>query len=123
MNSILDEINEIYKININTTKYLKKIKEKYKNELKNFEYADNINDIIQNKNIFIRYINVKGKLYYGGIYYKTINKNNKFYILLINKFKKIWEIAFDDHFIFYTKILNDNDNKREFFKNILEKFN
>lgn len=123
MGFILDEINEIYKININTEKYFKKIKKKYENELINFEYAKNINDIIQLKKIFIRYINVKGKLYYGGIYYKTINKNNKFYILLINKYKKIWEVAFDDNFIFYKKILNENDNKREFFKNILEKFN
>lgn len=118
----LDEINEIYKININTEKYLKKIKKQYENELKNFIYAEHINDVIQQKNIFIKYISVKGKYYNGGIYYKVINKNNKFYILLINKCKKIWEVSFDDNFIFYSKILNDNDNKRKMFKELLDKF-
>lgn len=122
MNSKLDEINEIYKININTEKYLKKIKKKYENELKNFIYAENINDIIQHKNIFIKYISVKGKYYNGGIYYKVIKKNNKFYILLINKYKKVWEILFDDNFIFYSKLLNNNDIKREMFKELLDKF-
>lgn len=122
MNKKLKEINKIYNIQFDTNKYLNKLTEKYKNELDGFNYATTINDIIQNKNIFIRYISIKGKLGYGGIYYKVIEKDNKFYILLINKYKNIWTISFDENFIFYKNKLNDNGNKREMFKNLLDKY-
>ena len=122
MNKKLNEIDIIYSIEINTNKFLNKLIEKYKNELTGFIYAETINEIIQNKKIYIRYISVKGKLEYGGIFYKVIEKNKKFYIFLINKYKNIWSILFDENFIFYTNILDTNDNKREIFKNILEKY-
>ena len=122
MSKNLKEIDKIYKIQIDTNKYLNKLTEKYKNELNGFNYAITINDIIQNKKIFIRYISTKGKLEYGGFYYKVIEEYNKFYILLVNKYKNIWSISFDDHFIFYKNILDDNDNKREMFKDLLDKY-
>jgi len=122
MNKKLKEINKIYNIQIDTNKYLDKLIEKYKNELDGFIYAPIINDIIQNKKIFIRYISTKDKLEYGGIYYKVVEKDNKFYILLINKYKNIWSISFDENFIFYKNILDDNGNKREMFKDLLDKY-
>ena len=121
MNKI-DEIIMINKLKINTNDYLNKLKEKYKKDLIDFNYAKSVNEIIQNKKIFIRYISVKGKLEYGGFYYKVIEENNKFYILLINKYKKVWKISFDDNFIFYKNILDENDNKREVFKDLLKRF-
>jgi hypothetical protein len=121
MNKI-DEIIMINKLKINTNDYLNKLKEKYKKDLVDFNYAKSINEIIQSKKIFIRYISVKGKLGYGGFYYKVIEENNKFYILLINKYKKVWKISFDDNFIFYKNILDENDNKREVFKDLLKRF-
>lgn len=122
MDNKLDEINEIYNIQIDSNKYLNKLIEKYKNQLDNFIYAQSVNDIIQHKNIFIRYISIKGKLGYGGIYYKVVKKNNKFYILLINKYKKCWSISFDENYIFYKINLDNNNNKREIFKNLLDKY-
>jgi hypothetical protein len=122
MNKKLKEIDKIYNIQIDTNKYLNKLLEKYKNELDGFKYAPSINDIIQNKKIFIRYISTKGKLCYGGIYYKVDEKNNKFYILLVNKYKNIWSISFDENFIFFKNISDDNDNKRDLFKSLLDKY-
>jgi hypothetical protein len=122
MNKKLKEIEKIYSIQIDTNKYLNKLIEKYKSELDGFTYAENINDIIKNKKIYIRYISTKGKLEYGGIYYKVIEKNKKFYILLINKYKNIWSISFDENFIFYKNILNNDDNKRAIFENLLNKY-
>ena len=119
---MIDEIDIINKIKINTNSYLNKLKEKYKKDLIDFNYAKTINEIIQSKKIFIRYISVKGKLEYGGFYYKVIEEDKKFYILLINKYKKVWKISFDDNFIFYKNILNENDNKREVFKDLLKRF-
>jgi hypothetical protein len=119
---MIEEINLIYTIEIDTNKFLNNLIKKYKIELENFEYATEINEIIQLKNIYIRYISIKGKLNYGGFYYKVIKKNKKFYILLINKYKKIWEVSFDDNFIFYLKILNTNETKRDMFTNFIKKY-
>ena len=121
-NNIIDEINCIYNIQINTNNYITKLIKKYKNDLIDFVYASEINEIIQQKNIFIRYISINGKLEYGGIYYKVEEQNGIFYILLINKQKKIWKISFNDNYLFYKKIENENDNKRKLFENLIKKY-
>lgn len=121
--SKLDEINIIMNLDINTNNYLAKLVKKYKKDLFGFIYAENINEIIQFKNVFIRYITIKGQLGYGGFYYKVIEENKKYYILLINQNKKIWKVSFDDNFIFYKNIENNNDQKRNFFNDLLSKFN
>jgi hypothetical protein len=120
--SKLDEVNIIMDLEINTNKYLAKLIKKYKNELNGFIYLPDINYIIQQKKIFIRYISVKGLLGFGGFYNKVIKKNNKFYILLVNQNKQFWEISFDDNFIFYKNIENNNDQKRNFFTDLLKKY-
>jgi hypothetical protein len=120
--SKLDEVNIIMNLEINTNKYLAKLIKKYKNELNGFTYIPNINDVIQQKKIFIRYISVKGLLGFGGFYNKVIEKNGKYYILLVNTNKQVWEISFDDNFIFYKNIENNNDQKRSFFTDLLKKY-
>ena len=121
--SKLDEVNIIMNLEINTNDYLEKLKKKYKKELNNFIYINHINDIIQIKNAYIRYISIKGKIGYGGIYYKVEKENNIFFILLINQNKKIWKISFNDNFIFYKLIENNNNQKRTYFTELLDKFN
>ena len=121
--SKLDEVNIIMNLEINTNMYLTKLIKKYKNDLNGFTYLHNINDVIQHKKIFIRYISVKGLLGFGGFYNKVIEKNGKFYILLVNQHKHVWEISFDDNFIFYKNIENNNDQKRIFFTDLLKKYN
>jgi hypothetical protein len=121
--SKLDEVNIIMNLEINTNNYLEKLKKKYKNELNDFTYVNHINDIIILKDAFIRYISVKGQIGYGGFYYKVIKENNNFFILLINQNKKIWKVSFNDNFIFYKFIENNNDQKRMYFTDLLNKFN
>ncbi len=120
--SKLDEVNIIMDLEINSNNFLTKLVKKYKNELNGFIYISEINDIIQLKKVFIRYISVKGLLYYGGFYNKVIEKNGKYFILLINQHRKIWEVSFDDNFIFYKNIENNNDQKRSFFTDLLNKY-
>jgi hypothetical protein len=120
--SKLDEVNIIMNLEINTNKYLAKLVKKYKHELNGFQYVSTINDIIQLKKVFIRYISIKGLLGYGGFLNKVIEKNNKYYILLVNHNRKIWEISFNDNFIFYKNIENNNDQKRSFFSDLLKKY-
>ncbi len=120
--SKLDEVNIIMNLEINTNKFLAKLVKKYKNELNGFTYLPTINDVIQLKKIFIRYISIKGVLGYGGFYSKVIERNGKFFIILVNQNKQSWDISFDDNFIFYKNIENNNDQKRNFFTNLLNKY-
>ena len=119
---MIKEIDIIMNLQINTNTYLNNLIKKFKKELDGFSYASTINEIIGMKKIFIRYISVKGQLGYGGFYNKVINKNGQFYILLISSTKKIWEVSFNDNFIFYKKINTDDDDKRELFNNLLKKY-
>jgi len=116
------EIDIIMNLQINTKTYLNNLIKKFKKELDGFSYVSSINEIIGMKKIYIRYISVKGQLGYGGFYSKVIKKNDQFYILLINSNKKIWEVSFNDNFIFYKMINTNNDDKREFFNSFLKKY-
>jgi len=122
MDKKLLEIEAIYNININLQNKLNTIIKKYKKELSGFNYISEINELIQLKNIFIRYVSINDKLEYGGIYYKVEKINNEFYILLINKYKKIWSIKFNDNYIFYKNIINTNESKRNLFEELLKKY-
>lgn len=120
--SKLDEVNIIMNLEINNNKFLAKLVKKYKNELNGFTYLATINEVIQLKKVFIRYISVKGQLGYGGFYNKVVERNGKFFILLVSQNKKVWEISFDDNFIFYKDIENTNDQKRSFLTSLLDKY-
>ena len=122
--SIKDEIDIIMSVNINTKKYLNSLILQHKKDLIDFIYVDEINNIIGKTSLFIRYISTKGKLGYGGILYKVIKEHYIFYLLLVNKDKKVWKISFNDNFIFYKTIetITDSDNKRQFFMNFLDKY-
>ncbi len=118
MNDKLQEVKNILNsdIKINLDDIIKNIKKEYKTELKGFKYVFYGESLINLKNKYIKYVNFSNKLYYGGFLYKTEKKNNKYYIYLINKYKQIWVIDFDNYYIFINDIVKNN------FRNSLIKF-
>ena len=115
------EIDAIFDLVIDTKQQLKFLKEKYKKELENFKYIKKITDIYGKQKIYIRYIGINGRLYWGGFLFKINKINNKFIILLINKDKKPWSVDFDTHYVFYNSIIRD-DNLRDIFTEFLDKY-
>ena len=124
----MNKLKEVQKILhnpivFNVYKKVEELKKKYNSELEDFKYLDNINEIEILKNKYVKYVGINDLLYYGGIYYKTENINNKTYIYLINSKKKPWKIDFDNNYIFYKeRIRNINDIKRDAFNIFLKNF-
>ena len=114
-----DEINAIFDLQIDTNQQIKLLKEKYKKELENFTYVKKITDIYEKQKIYIRYIGINGKLYWGGFLYKIDKINNKYFIVLINKNKKPWTINFDTNYVFYNSIIT---TRNESLRNVFIKF-
>jgi len=114
-----DEINAIYDLVIDTNQQLKILKDKYKKELEDFKYVKKITDLYGKQKLYIRYIGINGRLYWGGFLFKINKVNNKYFILLINKNKKPWSIDFDTHYIFYNAIVKD-DKLRDIFTAFLD---
>ena len=120
----MDKIKEVNKIlntkeEINITSKIISIKKKYKEELNNFEYVSNPKILLNAKKKYIRYVGFNNKINYGGFLFKVEKINNKFYIYLINKYKKVWNIDFDSYYIFVTNILNENEKIRKEFERYL----
>ena len=107
-NKIL-EINEIYDIEYNTTAIIKELEERYKTELKGFTYLEDLIQLEDDTKYFIRYIGINGKFNYGGFLYYF---PNDYCIRLINNSRKAWDIIVNENFIWYSKVLNENDRKR-----------
>lgn len=119
------EIKKILEINnnFNINDVINNIKEKFKSELKGFQYIDDKKIITTFKNKYIRYVSFNNTLYYGGFFYKTENINGKLFIYLINKNKIPWKIDFDQYYIFYTKpIRTNNESKRNIFDIFIKDF-
>jgi hypothetical protein len=107
-NKIL-EINEIYDIEYDTAEIIKKLEERYKTELKGFTYLEDLIQLEDDKKYFIRYIGINGKFNYGGFLYYF---PNDYCIRLINNSKKAWDVIVNENFIWFSKVLNENDKKR-----------
>jgi len=70
--------------------------------------------------IFIRYVTATTKeLHYGGFMLRC-NDNE---IVLINKNRKPWTVNVNNYFIFYCKVLSENDKKRKAFEDIIKNSN
>ena len=107
-NKIL-EILEIYDIEYDTAEIIKKLEERYKTELKGFTYLEDLIQLEDDKKYFIRYIGINGKFNYGGFLYYF---PNDYCIRLINNSKKAWDVIVNENFIWFSKVLNENDKKR-----------
>ena len=70
--------------------------------------------------LYIRYINaINNKFNYGGF---LMNYNDQ-YLTLINKNKIPWRVEFDRNFIFYNRVLTENEKRRANFEEFLKQNN
>ena len=122
----LTEVKQILKYNeeINNKLKIKNFYNKYKKELENFKYIDDeIFFATNKKKIYIRYIGFNNKINYGGFYLKSEKKNKTLYIYLINEKKKIWYFDFNKNYVFFNKIISEDDKIRKNFIDFLSKNN
>ena len=109
MNNRLNEIDNTIK-ELMPNNYINKIINKYKTELDNYKYIDNIIDfsLLPLKGS-IRYLNKYDlNLRYGGLLIKVYEKNNKWYGLIKKNNNKRYNVLFDNNYIFYR---DTNSNK------------
>lgn len=120
----LSEVIDIYNEQTVTEHDIKKsmhtIYKKYKVDLKEFKVLT-LERLLKTKDkLFIRYIPaqnfINNKLNYGGFLIKFTEKT----ITLLSTLKKAWTISIDDNFIFYTKVLSENDKTRKAFEEYLK---
>lgn len=101
----LDKLNEILSTYKPKTTSIDIFKKKYKTELENYIYIDNIDDFIGlKKGVAIKPIKKSSEeIQKGGIVVK-IDKNSKnkwFMLVTLPKTQYFWKIYFDDNYIFY----------------------
>ena len=108
------EIEEILTADVNVKETIDKLIVKHKEALTGFKYVDDIGRLTRKSSrnkLFIRYVGVNGKFGWGGFYLR--NEDNHIY--LVNKYKAVWCIDEKQNFIFYKKVLLDNDRMRNDF--------
>ena len=108
------EIEEILTADVNVQDAIDKLIIKHKEALTGFKYVDDIERLkrksTRNK-LFIRYVGVNGKFGWGGFFLR--NDDNQIY--LVNKYKAVWYIYEKQNFIFYKKVLLENERMRNDF--------
>jgi len=97
--------NFIESNNINIINHIFNIKNKYIDQLKNYDYIniDNLHNLKLGG--FVRYIDLNDKLYWGGILLKIENekKYDKMLLFLKNTKNNVWKIRYQKYYIFYKK--------------------
>ena len=131
MNDRLKDINnlvESIKSQKNYEKSLEekanKIKEKYLNELEGFQLVKSKEELDKCKSGgYIRYINSKNELRYGGLLLKTFKPIDKdiVFIMLQNSNNKKWSITWERNLIFYKNQVKKGDKLRSLFISMLDK--
>lgn len=123
----LAEVKEILhsKEYIDINNIIKAIKQKYKDELMNFDYVKKPSDLLKYKNKYIRYVGYDYKLHYGGFLIKAEKIKKDIFIYLINKDKKVWIINSSRYYIFINDVISSRDNhlRNEFIKYLLTQEN
>jgi hypothetical protein len=134
MNPRLKEIDDLVNSIKSPKEYKEEIKKKitefyllYKNELEDYKHIKTINELYNLKSAgYIRYINLDGKLKYGGILLKVFKSENEieFYnknlILIQNTNNKKWTVSWENNYIFYKKQIKKGDNMRNLFISLLD---
>lgn len=102
-------------------------KNKFKEELDGYVEILNLEDLYSLKSAgYIRYINLKGEIRYGGILIKIFKTesedefNKKNLLLLKNSHGKKWSISWEKNFIFYKYQTKKGDNLRNLFISLLD---
>jgi hypothetical protein len=107
---------------------MEKYKEKFYNELLDYNPVTNLKDLYNLKSAgYIRYVNFNNEIKYGGILLKVFKSENedeisqKNLILLQNSNNKKWTISWENNYIFYKKQTKKGDNMRNLFISLLDK--
>lgn len=106
------------------TKLLENIKNRYYEDLENYNYINSINDLKENVKCgcLIRYFTYDGEMRYGGILLKKIiikkNRIDDAILLLKNKQGQTWKFHFNNYLVFFNKN-NKNDKMRNLFISFL----
>ena len=124
VNSIKSEEQHI----LDLQKKFDEYKKKYKEELKDYVEISDLETLYNLKSAgYIRYVNLKGELRYGGILmkvFKTESKdefNKKNLILLKNSNDKKFTVSWEKNYIFYKQQTKKGDNLRDLFISLLDK--
>ena len=102
-------------INLDTECYINNIFLKFKDQLNEYEFIEDIEDLKLGG--YVRYISMDEDFKFGGILMAIYNKKNLFEtkLLLKNKHNHLWTIKFTNYYIFYKKHKTKNDNFRNLF--------
>jgi len=116
----MDKLDEVRKLlrtkDVDLKSKVKEIKKKYKEDLQDFVYVEKAKTLVDAKKKFIRYVGFDNKINYGGFLLKVEKLTNNFYIYLINKDKKVWNIDFSRNYVFMVDILNNDEKMRKEFE-------
>ncbi len=134
MNDRLKEISEFissikseeeYKNDLK--KKVDKLYEKYVNELKDYKFISSLKELYSLKSAgYIRYVNFKEEIKYGGILLKVFKSEEKDdfkkknLILIQNSKDNKWVISWEKNYIFYKKQTKKGDNLRSLFISLLD---
>lgn len=99
-------------------------KEKYKTQLDKYKFVKDLKELKPGG--YIRYIDFKENLKLGGMFLKIIKNKNNFNeevsnLLLRNSSNKLWNISWENNYIFYKKQVIKGDNIRDLFISLLDK--
>tara|TARA_B100000161_G_scaffold250849_1_gene209421 strand:- start:68 stop:502 length:435 start_codon:yes stop_codon:yes gene_type:complete len=135
MNTRLKEIDDIvnsiksqndYELEIEEK--IRSFKEKFSNELEGYEHIPSLFKFYSMKpGGYVRYVNLKGQIKYGGILVKAFESedksefNKKNLLLIQNSNSKQWVISWEKNYIFYKKQTKKGDNLRNLFISLLDK--
>jgi len=97
-----------------------KWRSKYTEELKEYIFIPTQDDLKKyvKKGGYIRYVNLKGELKWGGIFVNLVQGKRTIKINLQNKTYKRWLISWNKNYIFYRPHRTSNDKLRELFVSI-----
>ena len=95
----------------------RKWREKYTEELSEYVFIPTKEDLLEHvkKGGYIRYINLKGELRWGGILVSTFQGKKSLKMILQNKTYKRWIISWNKNYIFYRPHRTSSDKLRELF--------
>ena len=98
-------------------KLIESFEKKYGKELEEYTYVG-YDDFLFHVRLgcYIRYVNLNGELRWGGILIGIEDLDTRDPLLkLMNTNKRIWQIRFAKHYVFYKKQKTYNDRLREVF--------
>ena len=110
---------------IKISKLIKKFYDKFKEELEDYIFIKDVSELYQVKiGGYIRYVNSKNELKWGGILikvYKDKDRDRNLMVPMSSKYKR-FVVSFERNYIFYKKHTTYSDKTRKLFVSFLDKY-